>query len=379
MKRLYDVLVVGAGLSGATFARQAADAGRRVLVVDRRAHVAGNCHTEDVGGILVHKYGPHCFHTANRNIWEYVNRFAEFIPYRHRVKANYEGRLYTLPISLTTACEVWGVTTPAEAQAKLAEVRTHFTAPVGRQLPLEEHICNQIGRQLYEMFIEGYTTKQWGKHPSRLPASLIARLPVRFESHNDNYYHDHDRYQGVPAGGYTAMARRMLEGIENPIEVRLGVDFLEERACLESLAAQVVYTGPIDALMGYRRGYLDYRSLRFEEERRAGNFQGIGLVNYTRADVPYTRITEHKWLGGPGASAPETVITREYPQEYNGDNEPFYPMPDAENRARANVYIADAQAQGYLLAGRLATYRYLDMDMAVGQALKAARDFLSSP
>ncbi|MBV9850462.1 MAG: UDP-galactopyranose mutase [Armatimonadetes bacterium] len=370
----YDFLVVGAGLAGATFARAAAEAGRRVLVMERRGHVAGNCHTPEREGILVHQHGPHLFHTSSRAVWEWVTRFAAFVPYRHRALSRVGDRLYSFPINLLTLYQLWGVTTPAEAAARLAQERI----PCERPRNLEEWALSQVGREIYETFFAGYTAKQWGRDPADLPASLVRRLPVRL-THDDSYFPDRDVYQGVPAGGYTAMVEAMLDA--PGVEVQLSVDFLEERSRAEALAGQVVYTGSLDSLGGHRQGYLGYRSLRFEHTVLEGDFQGAGQVNYPARDVPWTRITEHKHLGQSsagrgGVSGERTVITREYPQSYDGDNEPYYPLADAENRARAARYRADAEAQGYLLLGRLARYQYMDMDVVVGQSLAVASRLL---
>lgn len=361
----YDFLVVGAGLSGAVFAREAADAGRRVLVVERRAHVAGNCHTESHDGIQVHRHGPHLFHTASRGVWDYVRRFAEFRPYRHTCKALFRGRLYSFPINLLTLHQLWGVTTPEEARARLDAARV----PIARPANLEEWALSQVGPELYETFIRGYTAKQWARDPRDLPASIVRRLPIRL-TFEDRYFPDHDRYEGVPVGGYTPLVERMLDSVE----VRLGVDFLADRARLTALADRVVYTGPLDALGDYRFGYLDYRSLRFEQESLpVADFQGGAIVNYTERSVPHTRITEWKHIDG--ADTPHTVITREYPTDYTGSNEPYYPVNTPENEARRRLYVA--AVADVLLCGRLATYRYLDMDMCVGQALALARRALS--
>jgi UDP-galactopyranose mutase len=359
----YDYLVVGAGLFGAVFAREATDAGKRCLVIDRRKHVAGNCHTEERLGISVHKYGPHVFHTSSERIWAYVRRFATFNHFVNRPKVCYREHVYSFPINLMTLQQVFGVRTPGEAVALVASLtRGHEDGP---KESLRDWAVAQLGRQLYEMFIEGYTAKQWGRDPALLPASIIKRVPVRF-TFDDNYYDD--RFQGVPLGGYTTMVGRMLEGIE----VRLGTDYFESRPAFDRLAAHVVYTGPIDRYFEFRFGRLEYRSLRFEEEVVSGDFQGNAVVNYTERDVPYTRITEHKHF--EHSTAQRSVITREYPQTFDGRNEPYYPVADAGNQSVYERYAACAAgvAADVTFGGRLGSYRYYDMHQVVAQALSAA-------
>ena len=366
MNPQYDFLVVGAGLFGAVFAREAADRGKRVLVIDKRPHIAGNCHTEIVEGIPVHKYGPHIFHTSQSYIWDYVRRFADFNHFSLRTRANYQGRLYSLPINLATIHQVWpDILTPSQAEAKIASE----TAPYANITPanLEEHVLRQVGPTLYEMFIRGYTTKQWGRDPKELPASIIKRLPVRLTM-NDRYFHDSHRYEGIPIGGYTAMIERMLSGIE----VRLNEDYLSDRAAWDGLAKKTIYTGPLDALYDYCYGQLEYRSLRFEEEVRAGDYQGNAIINYTEESVPFTRIVEHKHFEFLDNDL--TVITREYPETFVKGSEPFYPVNDHANNALHIRYreLAESEPQ-LIIGGRLASFRYYDMDATIAASLSLAK------
>ena len=330
----YDYLIVGAGLFGAVFARAATDAGRRVLVIDRRDHVGGNIYTEDVEGINVHRYGAHIFHTNDKAVWEYVTRFAEFNRYTNSPVANYKGELYSLPFNMYTFNAMWGVTTPDEARAKIAEQRA--AAGIEEPKNLEEQAISLVGTDIYEKLVRGYTEKQWGRPCDQLPAFIIRRLPVRFTFDN-NYFNA--LYQGIPIGGYTAMVDRMLDGIE----VRLGVDYLDCREQLRPLADKVVYTGPIDSYFDFCYGPLGYRSVRFETELLdTENFQGNAVINYTDRETPYTRIIEHKHF--EFGSQPRTVISREYSQEWHPGIEPYYPINDEKNGAlymkykRASIY-----------------------------------------
>lgn len=358
---MYDYLIVGAGLFGATMARDLTDAGRRVLVIDRRAHIAGNCYTESVEGITVHRYGGHIFHTNSRPVWEYVNRFVPFYPYRHRLAVNHGGRLYSFPINLMTLHQLYGVTTPDEARELIEQVR----GPAGGD-NLRDWLIGQVGERIYRMFVEGYTRKQWGRDPAELPASIIRRLPIRY-SYDDGYFSD--IYQGLPSGGYTALVAAMLAGIET----RLGVDYLDGRWALDRLAHRTVYTGEIDALFDRDAGALEYRSLRFEwETLPTDDYQGAATINYTDADVPYTRVVEFKHFM-PRPPQGVTVIMREYPQAWQPGAEPFYPINDAANNARAAEYQARAKAAGYLYGGRLADYRYYDMHQVIASARTMAQ------
>ena len=355
---MYDYLVVGAGISGAVFAREAADAGKKVLVIDRRSHVAGNIHTEDDGGIRVHVYGAHIFHTSMKNVWDYVNRFAEFNNYINSPVANYQGRMYNLPFNMNTFTRIWpDVHTPAQAQARIAEQ----VAAEGIDEPanLEEQALSLVGRDIFEILVKGYTEKQWGRPCSELPASIIRRLPCRFTFDN-NYFND--RYQGIPIGGYTAMVKRMLDGIE----VRLNTEYADLiEAEGADIAERVIYCGPIDGFYDYKLGRLEYRSLRFESERLdEENHQGVAVVNYTEAEIPYTRIIEHKHF--EFSDAPGTIITREYPADWAPGDEPYYPVNDARNTELYERYAELAQAEDRVVfAGRLGQYKYYDMDKAI--------------
>lgn len=363
---MYDYLIVGAGLYGATCARELTDAGKRVLVVERRPHIAGNAYTKQTEGINVHVYGAHIFHTNLPEVWKYVNRFAEFNRFTNSPVANYRGELYSLPFNMHTFHRMWGVVTPQEAEAILVRQRQEIT---GEPRNLEEQAIRLVGRDIYEKLIRGYTEKQWGRPCDQLPAFIIKRLPVRLTFDN-NYFNA--LYQGIPVGGYTKMVERMLEGVE----VRLGVDYLDNKAELDGLAKRVVYTGPIDAYFGYSLGYLEYRSVRFENEvLDKPNFQGNAAVNYTDAETPWTRIIEHKWFefgkDEAGNDLPKTVISREYSSEWKPGDEPYYPVNDEKNQRLYGQYRALAEKEEKVVfGGRLGEYRYYDMDQVIAAALR---------
>ena len=362
---MYDFLVVGAGLFGATAARELTDAGKKVLVVERREHIAGNVYTESVEGIQVHRYGAHIFHTNSERAWRYVNRFAEFNRFTNSPVANFRGKLYSLPFNMYTFNQMWGVVTPEEAEAEIDRQRKEIT---GEPANLEEQAIRLVGRDLYEALIRGYTEKQWGRPCRELPAFIIRRIPVRFTFDN-NYFNA--RFQGIPVGGYTRMVERMLEGIE----VRLNCDYLENRAELEQTAKKIIYTGPLDAYFRYALGPLEYRSVRFETEvLDKPNFQGNAVVNYTDAETPWTRIIEHKWFEPETAGdRDKTVISREFSWEWKPGEEPFYPVNDEKNAALYSRYAEMAKKeQKVFMGGRLGSYRYYDMDQVVEAALDAA-------
>lgn len=365
---IYDYLIVGAGLYGATFAREMTDAGKRVLVVDKRSHVGGNCRTELVEGIHVHKYGAHIFHTNEKRAWDYVNRFAVFNRFTNSPIANYRGRLYSLPFNMYTFNQMWGVVTPEEAKTRIARQRQEFE---DEPKNLEEQAIRLVGRDIYEKLVKGYTEKQWGRDCRELPAFIIKRLPVRF-TYDNNYFNA--LYQGIPVGGYSAMIERMLDGIE----VRLGVDYLENKAELSDLAERVVYTGPIDAYFRFCCGPLQYRSVRFENEiMDMPNYQGNAVVNYTDRETPWTRIIEHKWfqfgLDDLGKEIPKTVISREYSIEWKPGDEPYYPVNDEINTELYGKYRAFAEKETKtVFGGRLGEYRYYDMDQVILAALDRA-------
>lgn len=363
----YDYLVVGAGLFGAVFAHEAVKAGKTVLVVDKRPHIAGNVYTEDVGGIHVHKYGAHIFHTNNRTVWNYVNQFAEFNRFTNSPVANYHGELYSLPFNMYTFNKMWGVVTPEEAAAKIEEQRK--AAGITNPQNLEEQAISLVGTDIYEKLIKGYTEKQWGRPCTELPAFIIKRLPVRLTFGN-NYFNA--LYQGIPVGGYTNMVANMLKGIE----VKLNCDYLESKEELDSLADRVIYTGPIDAYFHYDLGPLEYRSVRFETEvLDKPNFQGNAAVNYTDRETPWTRIIEHKWFefgkDEDGNDLPKTVISREYSSEWKVGDEPYYPVNDEKNGVLYKKYKALAdKEEKVIFGGRLGEYKYYDMDAVIDSALR---------
>ena len=359
----YDVLIVGAGLYGATVAQRLREKGKRVLVLEKRPHVGGNVYTEEIEGIQVHKFGAHIFHTNDKRVWDYVNRFAEFNRYTNAPVANFHGELYSLPFNMYTFNRMWGVVTPREAEAKIAEQRA--AAGISEPKNLEEQAISLVGTDIYEKLVKGYTEKQWGRPCSELPAFIIRRLPVRFTFDN-NYFNA--RFQGIPIGGYTAMVEKMLEGIE----VKLGVDYLAEKSVWDRMAKTVVYTGPIDRYFAYRFGPLQYRSIRFETEvLDMPNYQGNAVVNYTDRETPYTRIIEHKHFAF--GTQPKTVISREYSSEWQPGDEPYYPVNDEKNNALYEKYRALAQNErNVLFGGRLGAYRYYDMDAVIAAALDTA-------
>ena len=362
-------LIVGAGLYGAVMARELKDAGKNVLVIDKRDHIAGNVYTETIEGIQVHRYGAHIFHTNNRAVWDYVQRFADFNRFTNSPVANYHGELYSLPFNMYTFNRMWGVVTPEEAAAKIEEQRR--AAGITEPKNLEEQAISLVGTDIYEKLVKGYTQKQWGRPCDQLPAFIIRRLPVRLTFDN-NYFNA--LYQGIPVGGYTKMVARMLEGIE----VRLGEDYLEKKDEWDAQADRVIYTGPIDAYFGYALGNLEYRSVRFETEvLDKPNFQGNAAVNYTDAETPWTRIIEHKWFefgkDAEGNDLPKTVISREYSSEWKPGDEPYYPVNDERNSALYQQYRELAgKEKKVVFGGRLGEYRYYDMDQVIAAALEKA-------
>lgn len=365
----YNYLIVGSGLYGATIAQQAKKSGKSVLVIDKRPNVGGNIYTEKVEGINVHKYGAHIFHTNNKEVWDYVTSFVDFNRFTNSPVANYKGELYSMPFNMYTFNKMWGVVTPEEAAAKIEEQKKEIT---GEPKNLEEQAISLVGRDIYEKLVKGYTEKQWGRDCKDLPAFIIKRLPVRLTFDN-NYFNA--LYQGIPIGGYTKLIEKMLEGIE----VRLNVDYLENKEELDKLAEKVIYTGPIDAYFDYKLGTLEYRSVRFENEiLDKPNFQGNAAVNYTDRETPWTRIIEHKWFefgkDENGNDLPKTVISREYSSEWKLGDEPYYPVNDAKNSTLYEQYKALAEAEGNVIfGGRLGEYKYYDMDKTVEVALAAAK------
>lgn len=356
----YDYLIVGAGLFGSVFAHEATARGKKCLVVDRREHIGGNIYTQSVDGINVHKYGAHIFHTDNRDVWEYINRFAEFNNFVNTPIANFKGELYNLPFNMNTFYQMWGTLTPQEAAAKIEEQRAEIK---GEPQNLEEQAISLVGTDIYEKLVKYYTEKQWGRPCSELPSFIIKRLPVRFTFDN-NYFND--RYQGIPIGGYTAIIEKML----GACEVRLETDYFEHKNELDPLAERTVYTGCIDSYFDYCFGKLEYRSLNFENELlNCENYQGVAVVNYTGAEHKFTRIIEHKHF--EGSKAPKTIITREYPAEWTEGTEPYYPVNDEKNQALYQKYAALAkETENVIFGGRLGGYRYYDMDDTIEAALE---------
>lgn len=375
----YDYLIVGAGLFGAIFAHEAKKAGKKVLVIDRRDHIGGNIYTKEVEGIQVHQYGAHIFHTSDKEVWDYIQQFAEFNRYTNSPVARYKDELYNLPFNMNTFSKMWGVRTPAEAKEIIQ--RQIREAGITEPKNLEEQAISLVGKDIYEKLVKGYTEKQWGRRATELPSFIIRRLPVRYV-YDNNYFND--KYQGIPVGGYTKIIERMLEGTE----VRLMTDFFADREILAKEAENIVFTGMIDAYYDYCFGELEYRSLRFETEvLNMENYQGNAVVNYTEYEVPYTRIIEHKHFeygcqggyGGDGSGVSDkTVITREYPAAWSRGEEPYYPMNDEKNNALYARYreLAD-QEEHVIFGGRLGMYRYYDMHQVVKEALKCVRKALA--
>ena len=366
----YDYLIVGAGLFGALFACEARKAGKRCLVIDKRSHTGGNIHCMEVKGIHVHQYGAHIFHTSNKQVWEYVNRLVEFNRYTNSPVASYRGKLYNLPFNMNTFYQLWGVTTPLQAQAKIEEQRGKY-ASIAEPANLEEQALKLCGDDIYRILIKGYTEKQWGRKATELPAFIIRRLPFRFTFDN-NYFND--TFQGIPTGGYNPLIDALLQGVE----VRLGVNYFEARELWNGKAEKLLFTGCIDEFFGYRFGHLDYRSLRFDHRQLPmANFQGNAVVNYTEAEVPYTRIIEHKHF--EFGKQPSTVVTYEYPDTFAPGKEPYYPVNDEANTARLKQYKALAAAEpNVLFGGRLGQYVYADMDDTIEAAWQLAQKELAS-
>ncbi|MDE7267091.1 MAG: UDP-galactopyranose mutase [Lachnospiraceae bacterium] len=364
---MYDYLIVGAGLFGAVFAHEAKKKGKKCLVIDRRPHIGGNIYTEQTEDIEVHRYGAHIFHTSDREVWDYVQQFATFNRYTNSPVANFHGEIYSMPFNMYTFNKMWGVVTPDEARSKIAKQVKE--SRIDNPKNLEEQAISLVGRDIYEKLVKGYTEKQWGRKATELPAFIIKRLPVRF-TYDNNYFND--TYQGIPIGGYTRMVENMLEGIE----VRLGVDFLENREALAAEAEKIVFTGMIDAYFDYRLGELEYRGLKFETEiLDTENYQGNAVVNFTDDKTPYTRIIEHKHF--EFGTQPKTVVTREYPQKWVRGDEPYYPMNDDKNNSLYAKYKELAEKEkNVIFGGRLGQYQYYDMDDVIAAALACAKNEL---
>ncbi len=383
----YDYLIVGSGLFGATFAYRAKQAGKRCLVIDKRPHLGGNVYCENVEGINVHKYGAHIFHTNNKQVWDFVNSIVEFNRYTNSPIANYKGKQYNLPFNMNTVYQMWAVLTPEEAKAKIEEQKAEAVAAmkaagVSEPRNLEEQALMLIGKDIYEALIKGYTEKQWGRKCTELPAFIIKRLPVRFV-HDNNYFND--RYQGIPIGGYNKLINGLLEGVDTITNCNFFTDNISDNSCVirgnsclrdtwQRIADKLVYTGPLDEYFGYKFGHLDWRTVSFEQETLdMPNYQGNAVMNYTEAEVPYTRIIEHKhfeMFGQEVYDCPKTVISREYSTEYKPGMEPYYTVNDDRNNALADQYRAlAAQEQNVIFGGRLAEYKYYDMAPIVEKVL----------
>ena len=358
MKKHYDYLLVGAGLYSATFARLATQAGKKCLIVEKRHHIGGNVYCENVEGINVHKYGAHIFHTSNQKVWSFVNDLVEFNRYTNSPIANFRGEIYNMPFNMNTFSKMWGISTPAEARAIIAQQRTVVQ---GDPRNLEEQAISLVGTDIYQKLVKGYTEKQWGRDCKDLPAFIIKRLPVRY-TYDNNYFND--LYQGIPIGGYNVLISKLLE----KCDVHTGVDYLENRETYDALADKVVYTGPIDAYFNYCLGKLEYRTLRFETEvLDTDNYQGVAVVNYTDREPAYTRIIEHKHF--EFGTQPKTVISKEYPSEWTDGMEPYYPVNDARNQALYQQYAALAKGKNVIFGGRLGEYKYYDMDKVIEAAM----------
>lgn len=358
---MYNYLVVGSGLFGAIFAHEANKRGKKCLVIDKREHIGGNIYTEKIEGINVHKYGAHIFHTSNKEIWEYINKFAEFNRYTNSPVAKYKDEVYNLPFNMNTFNKLWGVFTPAEAKAKIEEELEEVN--IDEPKNLEEQAIKLVGKTIYEKLVKGYTEKQWGMRATELPSFIIKRLPVRF-TYDNNYFND--KYQGIPEGGYTQIIEKMLDGID----VRLNYDYFDHKEELEGIAEKIVFTGPIDQYYDYCFGELQYRSVRFETEvLDTDNYQGNAVVNYTEYEVPYTRVIEHKHF--EYGSQPKTVISREYSDTWNKDKEPYYPINNDRNNELYLKYkeLADKDEK-VIFGGRLGQYKYYDMHKVIEEALK---------
>ena len=365
MKR-YDYVLVGSGLFAGVFAYMARQKGKSVLVVEKRAHIGGNVYCENVEGINVHKYGAHIFHTSNREVWDFVNSLAEFNRYTNSPVANYKGEMYNMPFNMNTFSKMWGISTPDEARAIIARQRGAVT---GEPRNLEEQAISLVGTDIYRKLVKGYTEKQWGRDCKDLPAFIIKRLPVRY-TYDNNYFND--LYQGIPIGGYNVIINKLFEGCD----IETGVDYLENREHYDALGETVVYTGTIDGFYGYRYGKLEYRTVRFENELLdTDNYQGVAVVNYTDRETPFTRIIEHKHF--EFGTQPKTVISREYPSEWTEGMEPYYPVNDEKNAALYRRYAALAQQEERVIfGGRLAEYKYYDMDKVIESAFRTVEKYL---
>lgn len=364
MEPPYDFLIVGAGLFGAVFAREMTDFGKKCLVIDKLPHIAGHCYTESVEGIQVHKYGPHIFHTDNPDIWHYAQKYCRFLPYFHTVKANFKNKIYSFPINLMTFYQLWGTSTPEEAKNYLETKKIPCESPQN----LEEWALSQVGEEIYNIFIKGYTQKQWGRHPKELPPFIIKRLPIRL-TFNDSYYFD--RFQGIPENGYTSLFKNLLKGIE----VKLKTDYLKNKLEWDRLARFVLYTGRIDAFFDFKYGELEYRTLRFENSLLPlRDYQGTSVMNYTDIHIPFTRITEYKHFEKKEFN--HTFISKEFPDEWKREKTPYYPVNTEINNALYNKYKDEADTLPHVLfGGRLAEFKYYDMHQVIASAIEKTKFF----
>ena len=357
MTNLFDYIIVGSGLFGAVFAREATNNGKKCLVLEKRNHIGGNCYTSNMDGIHIHEYGPHIFHTNNKKIWDYVNKFIKFNNFTNRPKVNFENLLYSFPINLFTLYQLWGITSPEEAKIKLEQVKIKKN----EILNLEDWILSEVGDEIYKKFIYGYTKKQWGKNPNELPTSIIKRLPIRLNM-DDNYFDDY--FQGIPENGYTELFNKLFDGIE----IAYNTDYLKNKNYYDSIGNKIVYTGAIDEFFNYEYGELEWRSLKFEKQKLdVKDFQGNAIINYTEENIPYTRIIEHKHFNY--GKQDFTVITKEYPEQWDKSKEKFYPINDDKNNKLYNLYKDKIDTNKYIFGGRLADYKYYDMHHVIGSAL----------
>ena len=358
---MYDYLIIGSGLFGSVCARELTDAGFKCLVIDKRNHIGGNVYTENIKGINVHKYGPHIFHTSNKKIWDYVNKFIEFNHFSYRPRVNFNNKIYSFPINMMTLYQLWGVTNPKEALEKINKVKINIKNPSN----LEEYILSKVGKEIYETFIKGYTKKQWEKDPKDLPVSIIKRIPIRL-TFDDNYYFD--KYQGIPIGGYTKLINNLLK----EIEVKTSIDYFKNKAELDLVSRKVIFTGKIDEYFNYKFGELEYRGLNFKQEiLDIDNFQGVAGMNYTSEKVPFTRIIEHKHF--EFGKQKHTIITKEYPKRASKNDIPYYPINNKANNKRYSKYKKLAEKTNVIFGGRLAEYKYYDIHQVIGSALSKVK------
>lgn len=362
MGRQYDFIIIGAGLFGSVCAFELSKKGKKCLVIDKRNTIGGNCYTENIDNIHVHKYGAHIFHTNDKFIWSYINQFAEFKPFINTPIANYKGDIYALPFNMWTFNKLWGVTTPEDAK-KIIDSQKFIGIPKN----LEEQALSMVGKDVYDKLIKGYTEKQWNRDPKDLPVSIIKRIPLRYNWDN-NYFED--KYQGIPIGGYTQIFEKMLKDVD----ITLGVDFFDNREYFESIANQLIYTGPIDKFFDYKFGRLDYRSLKWDTKKlEVNNFQGNAVVNFTDKETPFTRVIEHKWFDHQNQFG--TIISYEYPVDYTDGGDPYYPIRDSENSLIYEKYRKESEKLiNYIFGGRLATYTYYDMHQVIAQAIMKIKD-----